>query len=196
MLILGNSVTASSIAKTVVKNVHGFVTLVNNTMYKISENGIEPFTPTNSDKFVLGELSHEKRILYIDYISKYVTISKDNFPNIIAHNADTSCIESIGFGNIIANNATLQDITLGNFNYVGNNALLNSKSVVGSYNVFREQVCVGYSCSVGDYNILNTKAVIADDIILGSYNIVSHSECVFDDIGNYKLFQSGITQNI
>lgn len=197
MIILGNNRFGVSIAKQLVQNIQGIISLDGEIPLFITEQGIAPYVFSDTHRFILGELSHSKRSDSIEFISNYTEITLDTFPNIIAKDVNLAAINAIGYGNIIHSRVDLgSDCDIGNFNYIGIASTINSNSVLGSYNIIREHVAIGYDCSIKDYNILETKAVITDNTSIGNYNIVSHAECVFDNMLNQELFQSGIAQKI
>lgn len=196
MIILGNDVFASTIAKTLVKNVEGFVTFYKDAALIVTDLGVEPFIPKQSDQYVLGDLSVRTRRKYLSFISQYINVTAENFPNIVAPSVNTDCLAIIGYGNVISHNVTIQEVSINNFNYFGTGAVVNSWSIIGSHNVMREYISIGYNCAVGDLNILDPKAIITDNISIGNSNIISHAECLFEPLHNNELFRSGIIEQI
>ena len=95
MIILGNDVFASTIAKTLVKNVEGFVTFYKDAALIVTDLGVEPFIPKQYDQYVLGDLSVRTRRKYLSFISQYFNVTAENFPNIVAPSVNTDCLALI-----------------------------------------------------------------------------------------------------
>ena len=171
----------------------GFITLIGDKAFVVSEEGIIPFEYTPDAAFVLGTNNTIWRDKFLNYFLKLYNPLSTHFPNIYAKTASVSRTSILGVGNVFLPFSSVHGIAnIGNFNSFSSYSSVHNRCKIGDYNIVQPYAGIMNQCRVGSSNILQPNSIITEKVTIGNDNIVSAGECVFDDIENNELFQSGI----
>lgn len=171
----------------------GFITLVGDKAFVISNQGVLPFEYDPSASFVLGTQNTFWRIRLLEYVLKLYKPIKTHFPNIYSNRCSVSNTSMSGIGNLFLPFSSVHGIsTIGDFNSFSSYSSVYSRCKIGNHNIVFPYAGIMNQCSIGSNNIMQANSIITEKVIVGSDNIISAGECVFDNINNNELFQSGI----
>lgn len=171
----------------------GFITLIGDEAFVISEVGVSIFDFDKNAKFVLGVLDTNQRNKFLSILTPRYAISTEHFPNISAPDAHVSKMANMGCGNLFCSFSMINaNAHIGSFNCVNIYASINYDCVVGNYNIFSPYAGLMGQCSVGDRNFIGTHATIVPKVVIGNENTISSGECLFDNMNTREFFQSGI----
>lgn len=171
----------------------GFITLVGDKAFVISEEGIVPFEYNSEASFIVGTQNSVWKKKLLDHFLTLYDLTKAHFPNIYSSKCSVSFTSMIGIGNLFLPFSSVHGIaTIGNFNSFSSYSSVHNRCKIGNYNIVYPYAGIMNQCSVGNNNILQPNSIITEKVIIGSDNIISAGECVFDNVNDNELFQSGI----
>ena len=178
------------------KNIHnfeGFIILIGDKAFVISETGIKPFTYEEDAAFVVATQNPLCRTKLIKHFTNRYESSKSHFPNVYSSKAHLSRTSLLGIGNVLSAFSAITGISsIGNFNSFSSYSSVHNNCKIGNYNILHSYTGIMNNCAVGDNNILQPNCIITEKVVVGDNNLISAGECVFDNINNEELFQSGI----
>jgi acetyltransferase-like isoleucine patch superfamily enzyme len=175
----------------------GFITLVGDKAFVVSEEGIEAFKYDSEASFIIGTQNTIWRHKLIDYFLKLYQPIKKYFPNIYSDKAHISATSILGIGNLFMPFSSVNGISsIGNFNSFSSYSSVHNRCKIGNHNIVYPYAGIMNQCYLGHNNILQPNSIITEKVIIGNDNIISAGECVFDNINDNELFQSGIILKI
>jgi UDP-3-O-[3-hydroxymyristoyl] glucosamine N-acyltransferase len=171
----------------------GFITLVGNKAFVISEEGVQPFEYEPNASFVVGTQNTVWRYKLIDYFLKTYEPIKTHFPNIYSDKSHISATSMLGIGNLFLPFSSIQGISnIGNFNSFSSYSSVYNRCKIGNHNIVHPYAGIMNQCVIGNNNILQPNSIITEKVHIGNDNVISAGECVFDNVNDNELFQSGI----
>jgi UDP-3-O-[3-hydroxymyristoyl] glucosamine N-acyltransferase len=171
----------------------GFITLVGDKAFIISEEGINAFVYDAEAAFIVGTQNTIWRYKLIDYFLNLYEPIKKHFPNIYSDKAHISNTSMLGIGNLFMPFSSINGIAnIGNFNSFSSYSSVYNRCKIGNHNIVHPYAGIMNQCIIGNNNILQPNSIVTEKVTIGNNNMVSASECVFDNINDSELFQSGI----
>jgi acetyltransferase-like isoleucine patch superfamily enzyme len=171
----------------------GFITLIGNKAFVISEEGIVTFEYDSYASFIIGTQNVVWRAKLLEYFLKIYEPTKKHFPNIYSNRCSVSSTSIVGIGNLFLPFSSINGIsTIGNFNSFSSYCSVYNRCKIGNHNIVYPYAGIMNQCLVGDNNIMEPSSIVTEKVTIGNNNIISAGECVFDNINNNELFQSGI----
>lgn len=176
-----------------IRTFQGFITLIGDKAFVISETGINPFTYEEDAAFIVATQNPLWRVKFIKHFTDRYENSKKHFPNVYSSKAHLSRTAILGIGNVLSAFSAITGISsIGNFNSFNSYSSVHNNCKIGNHNILHPYTGIMNSCAIGDNNILQPNCVVTEKIIVGDNNLISAGECVFDNLNNEELFQSGI----